>query len=145
MTTLTLKTQHTGIAKADTLTTEKTRLINRRKTSKISLIKCAEDIDSGVIIMLDTNGKAIVASKFRAGRVIGFSKSSGKCGDVIQYVEAGLIEGAFSLDTTKNYVYLGTNGDPTTTPPKNGNLVVIGVVKNANSFLLQIQDEIMTP
>ena len=95
--------------------------------------------------MLADNGRAMVASKFRNGRVIGMSKSSGKSGDVIQYTEAGLIEGPFNLDTTKNYAYLGTNGNPTTTPPTTGNIVVVGVVKSANSFILQIQDEIMTP
>lgn len=145
MTTLTLKNKSTAINKTDTLTTESTRLIHRRKTAKISLIKCEEDIDAGVLIMLSDNGKAIVASKFRDGRVIGMAKSSGKSGDVIQYAEAGLMEGAYNLDASKNYAYLGTNGNPTTTPPTNGNIVVVGVVKGANSFLLQIQDEIMTP
>lgn len=145
MTILTLNGTSTTINKSDTLTTEKTRLIHRRKTSKINLIKCGEDIDSGALIMLSDKGTAIVASKFRSDRVIGVAKSSGKPGEMIQYAESGLVEGQYDLDITKNYAYLGANGSPTTTPPTNGTIVVVGVVRSQNSFFLQLQDEIMTP
>jgi len=104
-------------------------------------------VQHGKILALQ-NGKVVHADCFNiahANKIIGISIESASTGDPIRVQQAGLFTRLYPFNTVEGDVFLGTNGEPSSTLlPNSAFRCVVGNCINASTIYIAIDRTIIT-
>lgn len=125
--------------------TGRERIINVPQESLEKLYTAGENISSGNVVMLSGGQvfKYDPTTELNYGKAIGIAKTAALTGATVNVVLSGTVFiGGWGLVTDEIY-YAGLAGAVTNTPPVAGMNNMIGVAKDANTLIIDIDEPIV--
>lgn len=111
-----------------------------------SIYTAGQNLSSGNLLMLGDDARVYKndpTDEANYGRAIGFAKMAVVTGEDEEVITEGVyVEGGFGLTPGAVY-YAGLNGSITATPPEAGMSQVVGVAKDADTLVIEIQEPII--
>lgn len=125
--------------------TGRERIVNMPQESIEKLYTAGENISSGNVVMLSGGliYKYDPTDENNYGKAIGIAKTAAITSGTVNVVLSGIVEVVgWGLTQDENY-FAGLLGSITTTPPSTGLLNLVGIAKDSNTLIIDIDEPII--